>query len=95
MFIQCDLFIIAKVKQEKFDVSIMHKHVKVEAPNLVDDGSGHFEIYRIENFKPVPLDEHMYGCFFGGDSYVIFYTYLVNGKENYIIYMWQVNIDIM
>ncbi|RDD41012.1 Advillin [Trichoplax sp. H2] len=80
---------IAHVKQEKFDASIMHKHVKVEAPNLVDDGSGDIEVYRIENFKPVPLEEHMYGCFFGGDSYVIFYTYLVNGKENYIIYIWQ------
>ena len=35
-----------------------------------------------------PLDKKVYGQFFGGDSYVILYTYLVNGKENYIIYFW-------
>lgn len=36
-----------------------------------------------------PLEPKLYGQFFGGDSYVILYTYLVNGKENYIIYFWQ------
>ena len=28
---------------------------------------------------------------FGGDSYVILYTYLVNGREYYIIYFWLVS----
>ena len=36
-----------------------------------------------------PVDPKMYGQFFGGDSYVILYTYVVNRKENYIIYFWQ------
>ena len=36
-----------------------------------------------------PVDQNMYGQFFGGDSYVILYTYLVNNKENFIIYFWQ------
>lgn len=35
------------------------------------------------------VDEKMYGQFFGGDSYVILYTYLLNNKQNYIIYFWQ------
>lgn len=55
---------------------------------LVDDGTGTVEIWRIEDFEMVPLDKSLYGQFFGGDSYVILYTYLVNGKENYIVYFW-------
>ena len=38
----------------------------------------------------VPLDEGMYGQFFGGDSYIVKYTYRQNKKECYIIYFWQV-----
>lgn len=73
----------------KFDVSKMHEKGSRESQTLVDDGSGKVEIWRIEDFKMVPLDEKLYGQFFGGDSYVILYTYIVNRKENYIIYFWQ------
>ena len=73
---------------EKFKVSSMHQQGKREAQVLVDDGSGTVEIWRIEDFEMVPLDKSLYGNFFGGDSYVILYTYLVNGKENYIVYFW-------
>lgn len=38
------------------------------------------------------LERGKYGQFFGGDSYVILYTYEVNGVENFIIYFWQVSI---
>lgn len=38
---------------------------------------------------PVPREE--YGHFYGGDSYVMLYTYLNNNKEEYIIYFWQGN----
>ena len=74
--------------KEKFDVSSMRKQGKREAQVLVDDGSGDVEIWRIEDFEMVPLDKSLYGQFFGGDSYVILYTYLVNGKENYLVYFW-------
>jgi len=73
----------------KFDVSTMHQQRERKGRNLVDDGSGTMDIYRIEDFKMVPLDLALYGQFFGGDSYVILYTYLINNKENYIIYFWQ------
>ena len=46
-------------------------------------------MWRIENFEMAPVDPKMYGQFFGGDSYVILYTYILNNKENYIIYFWQ------
>jgi len=67
----------------------MHKKKERKGANLVDDGSGTVEIYRIEDFHMVPLDLALYGQFFGGDSYVILYTYLVNNRESYIIYFWQ------
>ena len=77
------------VQQPKFDVTTMHQQGKREAQRLVDDGSGKVEIWRIEDFERVPQEQGLYGQFFGGDSYVILYTYLVNSKENYIIYFWQ------
>lgn len=56
-----------------------------------DDGSGKKEIYRIENFELAPVDPAAYGMFFGGDSYVIKYTYTIGNRERYIIYFWQVS----
>jgi hypothetical protein len=32
--------------------------------------------------------------FFGGDSYVIKYTYNISGRNRYIIYFWQVNTEL-
>lgn len=49
---------------------------------------GPCQIWRIEDFEPQPVPAEMYGQFYGGDSYIVLYTYLVNGKENYIIYFW-------
>ena len=79
-----------RLSQPKFDVGSMHRAGQREQQNLVDDGKGKVEIWRIEDFEMAPVDPGMYGQFFGGDSYVILYTYLKNGKENYIIYFWQV-----
>ncbi|XP_065886890.1 gelsolin, cytoplasmic-like [Dysidea avara] len=78
-----------RLSQPKFDVGSMHRAGQREQQNLVDDGKGKVEIWRIEDFEMAPVDPGMYGQFFGGDSYVILYTYLKNGKENYIIYFWQ------
>lgn len=67
----------------------MHQQGKRESQRLVDDGSGKVQIWRIEDFEMASQEQGLYGQFFGGDSYVILYTYLVNNKENYIIYFWQ------
>ena len=40
----------------------------------------------------VELEKRYYGEFYGGDSYVIHYTYLINGKEEHIIYYWLVSL---
>lgn len=80
---------VAKVTQQKVDVKGLHSQKKQEEDAEVDDGKGKLEIWRIENFKPVPVDPKMYGQFYSGDSYVLLYTYKVSTKENYIIYFWQ------
>ena len=51
-----------------------------------------FQIWRIEDFEMVPVEKSMYGQFFGGDSYIILYTYEVRGKEKHIIYFWLVSL---
>ena len=59
---------------------------------MPDDSTGQKEIYRIEDFELVPLDDSIYGMFFGGDSYVIKYSYdNKEGRQAYIVYFWQVN----
>jgi len=58
---------------------------------MPDDSTGQKEIWRIENLEMVPLDESLYGMFFGGDSYVIKYTYEKSNRRAYIIYFWQVS----
>ena len=78
----------------KFDVTKMHEKGSRESQTLVDDGSGKIEIWRIEDFDMVPQEKKLYGQFFGGDSYVILYTYEVNRKENYIIYFWQGQVNL-
>ena len=67
----------------------MHEKGSRESQTLVDDGSGKVQIWRIEDFDMVALEPSLHGQFFGGDSYVILYTYVLNGKENYIVYFWQ------
>lgn len=54
----------------------------------VDDGSGKVKIWVINNFKKVDVPLKFYGQFHGGDSYILLYTYVVNGVENQIIYFW-------
>jgi hypothetical protein len=39
---------------------------------------------------PIYCMSSRYGQFFGGDSYILLYTYQRNGVEEYVIYFWQV-----
>uniref|UniRef100_A0A668TKM6 HP domain-containing protein n=1 Tax=Oreochromis aureus TaxID=47969 RepID=A0A668TKM6_OREAU len=79
---------IAHVTQEKFDASLMHAQPEVAAQErMVDNGTG--QVWRIENLELAPVDPQWYGYFYGGDCYLILYTYLVNNKKCYLLYMWQ------
>uniref|UniRef100_A0A2C9KVB8 HP domain-containing protein n=1 Tax=Biomphalaria glabrata TaxID=6526 RepID=A0A2C9KVB8_BIOGL len=80
---------IAKTVQTKFDATTLHNNQALAAESqMVDDGSGKVEVWRIEDFQMVPLENIHYGEFYGGDCYVILYTYNVQGREAYIIYYW-------
>ena len=48
-------------------------------------------MWRVENMELVRVDGKLYGQFFGGDCYVMKYTYQdQRGREGYIIYYWLV-----
>jgi len=47
------------------------------------------EVWRIEDFKEVPLEKDLFGQFYAGDSYIVKYTYKEGSKEGYMIYFWQ------
>uniref|UniRef100_A0A7N8X2C1 Advillin n=1 Tax=Mastacembelus armatus TaxID=205130 RepID=A0A7N8X2C1_9TELE len=82
---------VAHVTQEKFDASLMHVMPDIAAQErMVDNGTGQVEVWRIEDLEPVPVDPEWYGYFYGGDCYLILYTYLVNSKKCYLLYIWQV-----
>ena len=49
------------------------------------------QVWRIENLELVAVEPEWRGYFYGGDCYLILYTYLVNSKQHYILYMWQVS----
>ena len=46
---------------------------KREQDNLLDDGRGDVQIWRVENFEMAPVDPNTYGQFYAGDSYLLFY----------------------
>lgn len=48
-------------------------------------------MWRIENLELAEVSPRTYGQFYGGDCYLVLYTYQRSGKEQYILYMWQVS----
>ncbi|NWI71086.1 VILI protein, partial [Todus mexicanus] len=78
------------VEQVKFDATTLHAKPQMAAQQkMVDDGSGEVEVWRIENGELVPVEKRWLGHFYGGDCYLVLYTYFVGPKVNRIIYIWQ------
>ncbi|XP_042192289.1 villin-1-like [Callorhinchus milii] len=81
---------IAKVEQVKFDAMEMHARPELAARHqMVDDGSGDIEVWRIEDLELVPVERRWHGHFYGGDCYLILYTYRPHSRNHYILYIWQ------
>ncbi|XP_058665366.1 villin-1 [Ammospiza caudacuta] len=81
---------VAKVEQVKFDATTLHAKPQMAAQQkMVDDGSGEVEVWRVENNELVPVEKKWLGHFYGGDCYLVLYTYYVGPKVNRIIYIWQ------
>ncbi|KAF5908597.1 adseverin-like [Clarias magur] len=81
---------IARIQQVPFDASKLHESQQMAAQyNMVDDGTGETQIWRVETGNKqetkVPIDTETYGQFYGGDCYIILYTY----AKGQIIYTWQ------
>ncbi|KAG5275491.1 hypothetical protein AALO_G00120920 [Alosa alosa] len=81
---------IARVEQIPFDTSTLHSNKAMAAQHgMVDDGSGKVQIWRVEGGEKTPVDPSSYGQFFGGDCYLILYSYRTGGRDQHIIYTWQ------
>uniref|UniRef100_A0A8B9MJT5 Villin-1 n=1 Tax=Accipiter nisus TaxID=211598 RepID=A0A8B9MJT5_9AVES len=81
---------VAKVEQVKFDATTLYAKPQMAAQQkMVDDGSGEVEVWRVENQELVPVEKRWLGHFYGGDCYLVLYTYFVGPKVNRIIYLWQ------
>uniref|UniRef100_A0AAQ5X442 Gelsolin-like domain-containing protein n=1 Tax=Amphiprion ocellaris TaxID=80972 RepID=A0AAQ5X442_AMPOC len=86
---------IAKVEQVPFDASSLHSNKAMAAQHgMVDDGKGKVQIWRVENGDNVPVDPSSYGQFFGGDCYLILYSYRQGSREQHIIYTWWVKQEV-
>uniref|UniRef100_A0A8D3DRB9 Macrophage-capping protein n=1 Tax=Scophthalmus maximus TaxID=52904 RepID=A0A8D3DRB9_SCOMX len=48
-----------------------------------------FDVGLFENGAMAPVDPSAYGHFYGGDCYLILYSYRLGGREQHIIYTWQ------
>lgn len=48
------------------------------------------QMWRIEDLELVPVDSKWLGHFYGGDCYLLLYTYLIGEKKHYLLYIWQV-----
>ncbi|XP_027025923.2 villin-1 [Tachysurus fulvidraco] len=80
---------IAKVDQVKFNVMELHAEPKLAAQErMVDDASGEVKIWRIEHLELQEVPPSTYGQFYGGDCYLILYTYNRANKPQYLLYMW-------
>lgn len=49
-----------------------------------------FQVWRIEDLELKEVNPVTYGQFYGGDCYLVLYTYNRANKPQYILYMWQV-----
>ncbi|KAJ7986406.1 hypothetical protein DPEC_G00339570 [Dallia pectoralis] len=81
---------IARVEQVPFDSASLHSNQTMAAQHgMVDDGSGKVQMWRVENGDKVPVDPSSYGHFYGGDCYLVLYSYRAGSREQHIIYTWQ------
>jgi len=70
------------------DTSELYKRRAREEEKMAST-DGKVEVWRIENMDKKPLPKEQYGEFFTGDSYIVQFSYKVNGKDKYILYFWQ------
>eukprot|EP00003_Mantamonas_plastica_P001333 TRINITY_DN1095_c0_g5_i1.p1 TRINITY_DN1095_c0_g5~~TRINITY_DN1095_c0_g5_i1.p1 ORF type:complete len:833 (-),score=276.14 TRINITY_DN1095_c0_g5_i1:45-2471(-) len=82
---------VAKRKEQKaIDIGAMASGStgrQEETVHVPQDGK--IDIWRIENFEKAQWPEDKMGQFYGGDSYIVLFTYELNGREAWYVYFWQ------
>ncbi|XP_029285380.1 scinderin like a [Cottoperca gobio] len=79
-----------QVEEILFDASQLHCNISMAAQHgMVDDGSGEVQIWRVEKGDKKPVEPSNYGQFFGGDCYLVLYSYKDGSEEKHILYIWQ------
>ncbi|XP_063233933.1 gelsolin, cytoplasmic isoform X2 [Bacillus rossius redtenbacheri] len=89
--------IAASMPEPDFDPSCLHagklrllaKHCGHAFGFMPDDGSGEVQVWRVQDFELAPVEPRAHGFFFGGDSYVVKYSYRKDNRDKYILYFWQ------
>ncbi|EFA79213.1 hypothetical protein PPL_08041 [Heterostelium album PN500] len=82
---------VADVKKEEFKV----ESIKIDQPlpatftAAIDDCRGTIQMWRVKDHSMEPLEQHLYGHFFTGESYVIVYRYMQKNRECFLTYFWQ------
>ncbi|XP_029846708.2 advillin [Ixodes scapularis] len=80
---------IAKTVQTKFDAPTLHSNPALSAQmQVVDDGTGKREVFRVRNLNLVSVELRDHGKFFSNGCYVIVYIYDSGTKEDCIVYYW-------
>lgn len=84
---------VARVQQKAVDVGSLHRQASRDEAmaGVLEVAKSNVEVWRIENFEKVPWPKELYGQFFGGDSFLVLYTYVPKGRttEEYLLYIWQ------
>jgi len=79
---------IAKTVQTSFDASNLHEQPKLAAKmQMLDDGTGVKEVYKVHKFELVKVAKDHHGTFFEHDCYVIKYT-SSGTSEHILVYYW-------
>jgi len=82
---------VAEQSYEGVDGETLHTQKAIKTEEFVpeEEGEATLKVWRVQDYELIPVDERAYGVFFGGDSYVIQYSYISHGQDQHIIYFWQ------
>nr|CAD7569621.1 unnamed protein product [Timema californicum] len=73
----------------RLDAGTLHENPQIAAASqLVDNGSGDTEVWRVEDSALVQVPRKIYGVFFTEDCYVVHYKYFTGTIERHIVYYW-------
>jgi len=78
-------------QHKDIDYEKLHESMIKKDAGLGDVLNGTVKMWRIEDFKKVPVDDDAIGHFYDGDSFIILYSYETptSKRINHVIFIWQ------